>query len=219
MKKTNVMIEVPEDVYDEVVVPFKQKKSFGKLVAQLLCAYYSNDSIYSYINGTFDELENEATEELLKDLNSMTQSLGIMGMFASQAEAVIENGQKEFEEVGSRTEKDIKEYSSSLDGKGVLTREDVKDIVNESISDIRDMLQSILSGGAVKEVRENVVEETKVSDDVYPTYETRVDSENVFVEEVNTSSVDDVEDEVYPSEEEERKASEALASLMGSLGF
>ena len=96
MKKTNVMIEVTEEIYDSVVNPYKKKKSFGRLIVMLLEAYAYNDSIYSYINGAMDGIEDQATEELLKDLNSMAESLSMFSAYCDQMESVLDNCQKAF---------------------------------------------------------------------------------------------------------------------------
>ncbi len=207
MKKTNVMIEVSEDLYDEVVHPYKKQKGFGKLVVQLLEAYRTNDSIYSYINGTMDRLEDEATQELLKDLNSMTQSLNMFGTFQSQAEVLIDEGQRAFDSFGERAMDDSTKYNPDED-KEVLTREDVVNIVNSSVSEIKDMLQELLQKGVVS---------SPVADTVSRVVESKVNESVVDV--IPVKPVERVEEVKTVSKEEEETAKNALSSLMGSLSF
>lgn len=191
MKKTNAMIEVSDAVYEDIVMPFKKKKSFGKLITMLLEAYATNDSIYSYINGAMDGLENEATEELLKDLNSMAESLSMLGALNSEAESVIDNGQRVFDDFGSRATQDSEKVQGAVGG---VSREDVVEIVNESVSEIKDMLKELLSGAVT------------INQGVQPQSEEAVATKE-------ESKVEEI------SKEDEEKAQGALASLMGSLQY
>lgn len=190
MKKTNVMIEVTDDIYEDIVAPFKKKKSFGKLITMLLEAYANNDSIYSYINGAMDGLENEATEELLKDLNSMAESLSMLGALSSEAEAVIDNGQRAFDDFSTKATEDAKKVKET----NGISREDVVEIVEDSVSEIKDMLKQLLSNGVTVNSTINT-----------PKSEEKVPEEKYVAEEI--------------SKEDEEKAQNALASLMGSLGM
>lgn len=221
MKKTNVMIEVSEDLYNEVVEPYKKKKGFGKLVVQLLEAYRTNDSIYSYINGTMDGLENEATEELLKDLNNMAQSLNMFGVLHGQAEVVIDEGQRAFNDFGNKAKEDINKFSDAgvspkEEPKETLTKEDVVSIVNDSISDLKSMLKDLLDS---RDVSAPVVE--KVQEQVHEVVENKINTDLSAVVTPKNSSP-----EVYShvsekkvSKEEEQQADSAIQSLIGSLNY
>lgn len=216
MKKTNVMIEVSEDLYNEIVEPYKKRKGFGKLVVQLLEAYRSNEAIYSYINGTMDELDSEATEELLKDLNSMAQSLNMFGVYQNQAEVVIDEGQRAFNEFGNQAREDSSKFETSSNNSKnedkPLTKEDVVSIVNDSVSDIKNMLEELLKGGTVT---------APVVERVQEAVETKI---HVGLSEAITEPVASVDNEssFMPREvtkEEEDFANDAFASLLGSASY
>lgn len=216
MKKTNVMIEVSEDLYNEIVEPYKKRKGFGKLVVQLLEAYRSNEAIYSYINGTMDELDSEATEELLKDLNSMTQSLNMFGVYQNQAEVVIDEGQRAFNEFSNQAREDSNKFETSSNNNKnedkPLTKEDVVSIVNDSVSDIKNMLEELLKGGTVT---------APVVERVQEAVETKI---HVGLSEAITEPVASVNNEssFMPREvtkEEEDFANDAFASLLGSASY
>lgn len=209
MKKTNVMIEVSDDLYNDIIEPYKKRKSFGRLVVHLLEAYRSNDAIYSFINGAIDGLENESQQELLKDLNSMTQSLNMMGLLQSQAEVVIDEGQRAVDEFSSQAKKDLNNFNMPKDEKGILTRDDVISIVNDSVSDIRDMLKSLIDKGKVSE---------PIMEKVQGAVETKINAglADRVAEKVNTSS-SYVPKEV--SEQDVKEADAAIASLLGSISY
>lgn len=215
MKKTNVMIEVSEDLYNEIVEPYKKRKGFGKLVVQLLEAYRTNESIYSYINGTIDGLESEATEELLKDLNNMAQSLNMFGVYQNQAEVVIDEGQRAFNEFSNQARKDSSRFEASPREKSEdkpLTKEDVISIVNDSVSDMKNMLEELLKRGTVtapvvEKVQEAV--ETKI----------HVGLSEAITEPIASSNNESSFMPREVSKEEEDFANNAFASLLGSASF
>lgn len=211
MKKTNVMIEVSEDLYDEVVHPYKKQKGFGKLVVQLLEAYRTNDSIYSYINGTMDKLEDEATQELIKDLNSMTQSLNMFGTFQNQAEVIIDEGQRTFDSFSERAMDDANKFTNNTQ-KETITREDVVNIVNDSVSEIKGMLEKLLESKTVSAPIVDTVSrvvESKANESVMGIM-TPKPIDTPVAKEVEVNKV---------SKEEEDMAKNALGSLMGSLNY
>lgn len=223
MKKTNVMIEVSDDLYDAIVAPSKKKKSFGRLVVQLLEAYRDNESIYSYINGTLDDLENEATEELLKDLNSMANSLNMLSALENQAEANIDEGLRTFEDYTNKDAQveEVKHLEMSSpqihkdeNQNSGLTKEDVVDIVEESISDIKDMLQQLLDNGVVNRDIASTVEST-VKDSIYENIDKGTTDEKV----VEDKHVEEVIVDTPVSKEDEEKAKNALDNLLGSISF
>lgn len=215
MKKTNVMVEVSDDLYDAIVEPYKKRKGFGKLVVQLLEAYHTNESIYSYINGTIDGLESEATDELLKDLNSMAQSLNMFGVLQNQAEVVVDEGQRAFSEFGSQAQEDVGKFENLKTQdpiKESITREDVISIVNESVADIKEMLKNLTDGGKVS---------APVAEQVQEAVETKINVSlgEAFQEKVVTS---DEQEPIIPrqiSKEEEEIAENILSSLLGSASF
>lgn len=215
MKKTNVMIEVSEDLYNEIVEPYKKRKGFGKLVVQLLEAYRTNESIYSYINGTIDGLESEATEELLKDLNNMAQSLNMFGVYQNQAEVVIDEGQRAFNEFSNQAREDSSRFEASpreKSGDKPLTKEDVISIVNDSVSDMKNMLEELLKRGTVSApVVEKVQEavETKI----------HVGLSEAITEPIASSNNESSFMPREVSKEEEDFANDAFASLLGSASF
>lgn len=209
------MIEVSEDLYNEIVEPYKKRKGFGKLVVQLLEAYRTNESIYSYINGTIDGLESEATEELLKDLNNMAQSLNMFGVYQNQAEVVIDEGQRAFNEFSNQAREDSSRFEASPREKSEdkpLTKEDVISIVNDSVSDMKNMLEELLKRGTVSApVVEKVQEavETKI----------HVGLSEAITEPIASSNNESSFMPREVSKEEEDFANDAFASLLGSASF
>lgn len=236
MKKTNVMIEVSEELYDSVVLPYKKKKSFGRLVVQLLEAYAENDAVYSYINGTMDELDDKVMDGLLSDLNNMSQSLSMMSFLENEMEATLDNGTKTFEEFKENVSEDIDSFNKATNGEfntgnakeeskkdSSLSEEDIRGIVNESVKDaLSEALASILGG----QVNPSVAVNPSVSDSISESVVSRVAEASKLSEE--DSMVEAEESITFEngmhnveaiSEEDKEEAQDALGSLLGSISF
>lgn len=227
LKKTNILVEVSDDLFSEVVEPYKKRKGLGRLVVQLLEAYRSNDSIYSYINGTLDGLEADDTKELLKNLSDMSESLSMLGIMQEEAEVVIDEGQRSFNDIagGSRgvaepvepvrgtvidntiADSNSSNSSSNSSINTGLSKEDivsiVRGIVDDSLAGIRVTLDELMKSGRVSEPE---------ADRVHGMVESKVVAD---VGKAIVSSRDSSAD----STEEENEASDAINSLLGSLNF
>lgn len=237
MKKTNVMIEVSEELYDSVVLPYKKKKSFGRLVVQLLEAYAENDAVYSYINGTMDELDDKVMDGLLSDLNNMSQSLSMMSFLENEMEATLDNGTKTFEEFKENVSEDIDSFNKATNGEfktnkekeegnkkdSSLSEEDIRGIVNESVKDaLSEALASILGS----QVNPSVIVNQSVSDSISESVVSRVSEASKLSEEENRAEAEEsvtfesnVHDVEAISEEDKEEAQDALGSLLGSISY
>lgn len=211
MKKTSVMIEVSEELYDKIVYPYKKKKSFGKLVVQLLDAYLKNDAIYSYINGSLDGLEGEATDKLLKDLDAMASSLSMLDALHNEADSVISNGQKVFNNVNvvkedTVNEQEVQEIDTHSDD--LVSREEVEKIIEDRLNDILNKLHLDTVGGSSSS---NV--NTPIDRDIVHTTDTSVQTDNrTYIDNILNT-----EKESTP--EEEAFAEDALNDLLSSIGL
>ena len=244
MKKTNVMIEVSDSLYENVVLPYKKRKSFGKLVIQLLEAYAENDAIYSYINGAIDGMEEEITGELLKELNNMSDSLSMMGMLGNQAEAVIDNGKRDFEDIRNSGRQEVN--TGAEGGDHGVSKEEVVSMFNDFSNNMASTLKDIIAEEMKKvssqgsQVVREVIREVPVkieprvvheyADAPVITKPVRVEPDRVEPAKVeepvvkNETKFAKPEEVSYigsnriPSEEDKSKAKSALGSLIGSIG-
>ena len=218
MKKTNILIEVSDDLYEDIVEPAKKSKTFSKLVVKLLEAYRENDSIYSYINGSLDGLREEENEELLKSLSNMANSLSMLDALSSQAESMVDEGVRAFSEYNTVVKEPSIEGVLPLasvveenKNSNSLTREEVEEIVvntvSKSLSGIEGMLKQLMENSSTV-IREVKVSEEKVSTKIkQPLGDTIVEKE-----------IDLFEDEEI-DEESAKEAEDALSSLLGSLSY
>lgn len=105
MKKTNILIEVSDDLYDNVVYPMKRQKRFSKLIVMLLKGYYENDYINAYIDGNVDVENKEGIEALDSVLKDMKSTISLMGMNTSELEQNTNEGLEMFNNASKAREK------------------------------------------------------------------------------------------------------------------
>ena len=92
MRKVNIMVDVSDEVYDTVVVPFKKSRKFSELINSLLTGYLKDNYVASYVEGTLDTLKNESARSLDEAIESMNQSFAMVGMLADEASDMMSNG-------------------------------------------------------------------------------------------------------------------------------
>ena len=218
MKKTNILIEVSDDLYKDIVEPAKKSKTFSKLVVKLLEAYRENDSIYSYINGSLDGLREEENEELLKSLSNMANSISMLDALSSQAESMVDEGVRTFNEYSTEVKEPSIEGVLPLasvveenKNSNSLTREEVEEIVvntvSKSLSGIEDMLKQLMENSST------VIREVKVSEEEVSTKVKQPLGDTIVEKEIDLFEDEEID------EESAKEAEDALSSLLGSLSY
>ena len=86
------MVDVSDEVYDTVVVPFKKSRKFSELINSLLTGYLKDNYVASYVEGTLDTLKNESSRSLDEAIESMNQSFAMVGMLTDEASDMMSNG-------------------------------------------------------------------------------------------------------------------------------
>lgn len=86
------MVDVSDEVYDTVVVPFKKSRKFSELINSLLTGYLKDNYVASYVEGTLDTLKNESARSLDEAIESMNKSFAMVGMLADEASDMMSSG-------------------------------------------------------------------------------------------------------------------------------
>lgn len=155
--RTNILVEVSEEVNDLVVTPHKRAKTFTKLIASLLQGYLEDDYIRAYADGTLDNMRNVSVSVLDNALDSMTSSLSSMGIYGSELKNNTEQGIKHFQQ-----------YSENVENTGLSAQSSSEEIeelkgsmksLQEQNERIFEMLKELSIGGSVST---KIVEETVV---------------------------------------------------------
>lgn len=221
MKKTNILIEVSDELYDNVVYPMKRQKRFSKLVVMLLEGYYSNDYINAYIDGSVDVDTKAGIDALDSVLNDMKSTISLMGMNTSELEQNTNEGLDLFSNKGTENKgtgsKDTGNNDTGNNGavnnnaKGILEkpsgyvssdefnklRAEFEEAKRQN-ENIMNMLNSIMKMGVSNPVavEESVVSTESVVADM---------GTNMGTEDLSISGMDDCK---VPVDEEENKGTQ-----------
>ena len=86
------MSEVSEDVYTNLVEPFKKNKMLGKLMASLLKGYLEEDEIRGYIDQEIEGMHKASVDVVSSLFENMQESLASMGIYTAEAQSNAESG-------------------------------------------------------------------------------------------------------------------------------
>lgn len=106
MRRTSVLLEFSENVYDSLVEPLKRSKSFSKFVSALVTGYLNDPYIKAYADGNLDDYKKAYVAAFDDQLDEMSESLANMGFFADALESVSAGGKDHFAEKKKKAEED-----------------------------------------------------------------------------------------------------------------
>lgn len=106
MRRTSVLLEFSENVYDSLVEPLKRSKSFSKFVSALVTGYLNDPYIKAYADGNLDDYKKAYVSALDDQLDEMSESLANMGFFTDALESVSAGGKDHFAEKKKKAEED-----------------------------------------------------------------------------------------------------------------
>lgn len=164
MRRTNVFIDVEDDVYDLVVSPHKKAKSFSRLMASLLQGYIEDEYIRSYGDGTLHDMRKASVDSLDSIIGTMTESLSNFGLFTDELEVSNNKGKELFnskkskqEDIVSKHVSDIKEESELVNKENNKLKEEVVNLKDDMRSlkqqnlEMMDILRKLTESGGIKE--------------------------------------------------------------------
>jgi hypothetical protein len=164
MRRTNVFIDVEDDVYDLVVSPHKKAKSFSRLMASLLQGYIEDEYIRSYGDGTLHDMRKASVDSLDSIIGTMTESLSNFGLFTDELEVSNNRGKEIFnskkskqEDIVSKHVSDIKEESELVNKENNKLKEEVVNLKDDMRSlkrqnlEMMDILRKLTESGGIKE--------------------------------------------------------------------
>lgn len=96
MKRTSVLLEFSDGVYDTLVEPLKKNRAFSKFLSALVDGYISDPYIRAFADGNLDEFKKASVVAFDEQLDEMSESLANMGFFADELEAMSAGGKAHF---------------------------------------------------------------------------------------------------------------------------
>lgn len=157
MKKTNILVEVEDELYEAVVAPHKRSKTFSKLLSTLISGYAENEYVRAYAEGTLDEIQAESVNALDEVIQGMQGSLADMGLFTNELKNTNQAGAEAFskqrsfrsENFGSLSAGEPKESAQEDTSELKSTVEELK-AQNKEIMSMLERLMSSGSGVVIK---------------------------------------------------------------------
>ena len=216
MRKTNIMIEVTDDMYDTVVEPFKKNRSFSKLVVALLEGYKGNEYISRYVNGTLEGFEEDSIQALNETLDGMKRSISFLSMYSDEIDSYQDEGKSLVKEMGTVTDEVVPKQQKSIEALPeivVRNQEDVdtkKEIellkkqnsdIELKLSEVLTILKGLSSSTVSVDEKENVVKKNEESE-IQPVIlkDEKVD-DDIKLESVGQVSEDEDEEDEIDGEE------------------
>ena len=224
MRNASVSIEVSETIYEQVVEPRKKAKTLSKLVATLLQGYISDEYIYSYAEGTIQDMRKAQVDNFDSAIDKVFEHSANIGLFSDELSSLNASAHKKFKDKTNEVSKSVGE-NIPLNGDWAKPEdlEEVKSDVGElksSVTRIEEMLMQLMQGGvsvspskaepvtqATRAVEEKQSEKEEVIEDIWK-------DKN---EDVEVSVADEEEDE--GGSEVDSSAMDAMASLLQNNEF
>lgn len=184
MRNVSVMFEVSEEVYDNIVTPFKKSKMLGKLMASLLTGYLEDDDIREYIDEEIEGMHKASVDTLNTLFEGMQESLAAMGIFSGEAKSNMERGEKYFR---NKAESIHAEKPNASDGVSSEALKEVKegvDDIRQQMAVLKDLLMSLSKSGIVlsdeEDIKEAEGEPESPAEDNIPSEEEKKEASNII---------------------------------------
>lgn len=230
-KKVNIMADVEQNVYDAVVVPHKQSRSFTTLIETLLEGYYANSYIRSFVDDKIAGVQQESSDVLNDIISNMHKGLANMGVLTDDMKATAQDGIDAFSKKAEETREEMKDIQSEEIKSIREGMEELREQVRTQNEEILGMLKTLMSGNIIQvnhskepyfdpfKAEEKSVEEVVVKDEVEDEvlYDLSGNGESPLVNaiemlsEESSVSADDSSEDTITSEEE---ANDIMANLL-----
>lgn len=224
------MADVEQNVYDAVVVPHKQSRSFTTLIETLLGGYYANAYIRSFVDDKIAGVQQESSDVLNDIISNMHKGLANMGVLTDDMKATAQDGIDAFSKKAEETREEMKDIQSEEIKSIREGMEELREQVRTQNEEILGMLKTLMSGNIIqvsqskepyfdpfKAEKKSVEEVVKDEVDDEVLYDLSGDGESPLVNAVemlseeSSVSVDGSSEDSITSEEE---ANDIMANLL-----
>lgn len=218
MRRTSVMLEFSDEVYDNIVEPMKKNKSFSKLLATLTEGYLNDGYIRAFADDNLENMRKAAVDSFSKSIDSMMGSLSNMGLFTDELEATATDGKERFSKKAEEQRESLPQDSgnSSTDIEKLNSRMDnMQSTMNELLSVVKVLSEKFT--GNVKMNVENVEKPINFND--------TISSPVKIVEKSKVTTYPEVREKVITDEEkpdlseEEKEADDFISSMLEGNSF
>lgn len=196
MRRTSIMIEFSDEVYDAIVEPMKKQKTFSKLVASLVEGYLEDGYIRAYADDTLEDMRKASVSSFSASIDSMAESLSSMGLYTDELNSISLTGKTKFQEKAKKQSDEMKNMEKPTSNDNGVSAEVIENInkridnmENSIDSKFSELIELLKAGVVTKKVEKSSVDNDKSAVDV-PNTPPRVVSFNNHNVEENASKED-----------------------------
>lgn len=207
MRRTSIMIEFSDEVYDAIVEPMKKQKTFSKLVASLVEGYLEDGYIRAYADDTLEDMRKASVSSFSASIDSMAESLSSMGLYTDELNSISLTGKTKFQEKAKKQSDEMKNMEKPTSNDNGVSAEVIENInkridnmENSIDSKFSELIELLKSGVVTKEVEKSSVDNDKSAVDVSNTPPRVVSFNNHNVEE--KASKEDLDNLVISSNDD-----------------
>lgn len=142
MRRTSILLEFSDEVYDTLVEPLKKTKSFTKLVGTLIDGYMQDSYVRAYADDSIDGMRNQAVSEFNNSIDSMNATLSEMGLITDELESTSVGGRDFFKKKSTAQSKELHQTYNS---QGTAEVKEELDEVKRRMDDMQSSLQGMVS--------------------------------------------------------------------------
>lgn len=159
MRRTSIMIEFSDEVYDAIVEPMKKQKTFSKLVASLVEGYLEDGYIRAYGDDTLEDMRKASVSSFSASIDSMAESLSSMGLYTDELNSISLTGKTKFQDKAKKQSDEMKNMEKPLSNDNGVSAEVIENInkridnmENSIDSKFSELIELLKSGVVTKEV-------------------------------------------------------------------
>lgn len=172
MRRTSIMIEFSDEVYDAIVEPMKKQKTFSKLVASLVEGYLEDGYIRAYADDTLEDMRKASVSSFSASIDSMAESLSSMGLYTDELNSISLTGKTKFQEKAKKQSDEMKNMEKPTSNDNGVSAEVIENInkridnmENSIDSKFSELIELLKAGVVTKEVEKSSVDNGNFSND------------------------------------------------------
>lgn len=172
MRRTSIMIEFSDEVYDAIVEPMKKQKTFSKLVASLVEGYLEDGYIRAYADDTLEDMRKASVSSFSASIDSMAESLSSMGLYTDELNSISLTGKTKFQEKAKKQSDEMKNMEKPTSNDNGVSAEVIENInkridnmENSIDSKFSELIELLKSGVVTREVEKSSVDNDNFSND------------------------------------------------------
>lgn len=152
-KRVSVMFEVSDEVYDNLVNPFKKSKMLSKLMSTLLTGYLECQEVRDYVDVEIEGMHKASVDVVSNLMQGMQESLAAMGIYTDEAKSLSDQGKSYFKDQQMGAKPSNPNPNVNISNQDL---DDLKEQITSMKSSISELVQLIKEGSFAPKHQEDI---------------------------------------------------------------